>query len=188
MGVEQHLGTFLSNLVQDTQENKETLLTVNTSINNQLTKLDNMITALGEVQKTTESNLGYFMKLSDNVMFDFGNVTGIDETVRIKKFRCNLKGTLTIKGDFSLPEQPSAGLYYFRIKLNGTTVKEVTLNGSDSGPVNVNEIMQIEIGDEIDIYISSSYDNSSMLFANARICYELVAKDYTNKDVALIDI
>lgn len=186
-GNQEYLSRFIEELITASNSQVEELTTVASGTSDQLTALQNMVTALGEVKTLSESNLGYFMKLSDEEKIIIPTYLGRST---VKEFRVNVKGTIKIKGTYSVPGVTTSdtGTWYFRIHKNGTLVKEIQFE-RQSSPGNtyaVNETIQVDIDDVIKISTPSSYDDCK--FENGTICYELINKIYTNPDIALLDI
>lgn len=182
MGVKQHLGPFLANLVNDTQENKETLLTVNNSINNQLSELQEVVTKLGEVKDATLNTLGYMSVASDTFKHEY---TPINKTYNsgtlyaIYSIKANIKGSIKITSTMNIVSESSRDWIFYSLYVNG--VKETEVSRIDPGSKTLTATILVEPEDLIELKVNHG-DTSftrNYLFDNTKIFYDSVIKDYS---------
>lgn len=186
MGVKQHLGPFLSNLVKDTQENKETLLTVNASINNQLAKLDSMITELGKVENATLNTLGYKAIASDQLQYTYPDIinTSPDGYITQVEWLAGIQGSVKMKA--SITDKDGDGVYkrmYFT--LNGTQVGSVPAV-NNGGTANLETVININIDDKIGIKADANGVNIDI--TNITVNYDPIIQDYSKPDNAILKL
>lgn len=194
MGVKQHLGPFLSNLVSKTTLNNETLLTVNNSISNQLSKLDDMITKLGEVKNVTETNVKKVASPSDNVVFTHSQGTtgeniSSGSTDLFQKFKINISGRIKVKFDIQ-KNNSSVSSVTTALHLNGFEEVEGQTYTTESFFADQEIEINVKEGDIVQIAVTNndSGDNEDLLLQNVRICYTAIPYDYENANIMIEEI
>ena len=184
---------FLSNLIEEliTASNNQVteLTTVASGTSDQLTALQDMVTALGEVKTTTEANLGYYVKASTNAKLNIDNIYKTLSTITTSKvydgLESNLKGTVKLTAEFWCKSNGSfwaGGDLY--VNKNGARILDES--SSDSGPVNIDLDITVEPGDIISFEFSTPTSNRDFGLENIKFNYDLILKDFaTNPEVVL---
>lgn len=176
-GSEQFLSTLIEKLVTASNSQVEELTTVASRTSDQLTALQNMVTALGEVKTATEATMPQAMEVSENVKLSDDTVYSTSSTSYSTKktYKIYKKGKIKYSFEVKNTGGSTAGMI---IAVNGITVKEY--DGYDFDRFQstyslIEEELLLFEKDTIEIKIraASSY---SLSIKNQNISYDLIAE------------